>query len=113
MGSDELRIELDEFRTHIPRFDELSKELATEVRQLVGDLGAVTGKWGADDFGNAFANNYLPKAQQAMQEFEKVVERLAGLSKSAGTVANKLESTDESFTHALNTLQTVMDEGKQ
>ncbi|WP_067681280.1 hypothetical protein [Nocardia miyunensis] len=112
MSGNDFQIELEEFRKHVPRFEELSKELETEVRQLVSDVGALFGKVGDDDLGTAFSDNYLPMAQKAVEEFGKVVKNLSGLSTNTATVANSLESVDESLSEALTKMKSVMDGGR-
>ncbi|NKY50511.1 WXG100 family type VII secretion target [Nocardia vermiculata] len=94
-SAEEFRIELDEFRRHAPRLAELGGQLAGNLEDLIGDLGEVTGKWGGDSFGSAFATNYLPKAEQALGDIAKAAEMFVQLEEKAGAAADLFESTDE------------------
>lgn len=101
VSENEFRIELDEFRRHAPRLGELGGQLAGNLQDLTADLGEVTGKWGGDSYGAAFAKNYLPKAEQALGDIAKAADMFVQLEKKSGAAADLLESTDEGLSGIL------------
>ncbi len=101
-SADEFRIELEEFRRHAPRLGELGRQLEEDLKNLTVDLGEVTGTWGDDVFGSAFAQNYLPKAEQALRDIAAAAAVFAHLDEASGNAAATLEAADEGLAGVLN-----------
>ncbi|MCC3315709.1 WXG100 family type VII secretion target [Nocardia africana] len=108
-SGNEFRIELDEFRRHAPRLGQLGKQLEQDLKNLTVDLGEVTGAWGDDIFGSAFAQNYLPKAEQALQDIAKAALMFAHLEESSGAAADTLEAADEGLAGVLDKVRDTIE----
>jgi uncharacterized protein YukE len=84
------RVDIPEVNAASGRLDVISDQLEVAVQALKRRLAVVEGCWGTDEAGNAFAKNYLPKAEDALKNGNLTTESL-------GTVAENLRKITTEF----------------
>jgi uncharacterized protein YukE len=87
--TDPLWLDPDAMHASAAEFDQMADELAQMVAELRATSLREGESWGTDDPGKAFAESYVPTAEQGMAGFENLVDRVralgAGLRAATGT----------------------------
>ncbi|MGW5751781.1 hypothetical protein [Nocardia rhamnosiphila] len=87
--TDPLWLDPDAMHASAAEFDQMADELAQMLAELRATSLREGESWGTDEPGKAFAESYVPTAEQGMAGFENLVDRVralgAGLRAATGT----------------------------
>ncbi|WP_225731249.1 MULTISPECIES: hypothetical protein [unclassified Nocardia] len=113
MTSDKFRLDIQEFQAQAPKFAELAQDMESALSELRGALEGDNGKWGGDDLGSAFAQNYVSKADEAMKTIESAVKLFEHLGSSTTKVTKTVQELDSKFKSAIEKGKSELDGGKK
>lgn len=88
--SNQLRVDLERFRSFVPRFEGLEAQTVSARSTLTQGLDGEGECWGADDVGSAFASNYVTASKDT-------VDAITGLSQIFDLIGDKIGRTADSF----------------
>ncbi|WP_033341691.1 WXG100 family type VII secretion target [Catenuloplanes japonicus] len=89
------RVQIPEVNGASTRLDVISDQLETAVHQLKRRLEAVEGCWGDDEAGKKFAEGYLPKAQEALENGKLTPESLATVAENLRMITTEFAKLDQ------------------
>jgi uncharacterized protein YukE len=92
--SDQFRVELDQFRSLIPRFAELQADTTTAGSRLVQGLESEGECWGADEVGTTFAAKYVTASQDTIEAITDLAALFGVIGEKVGHTADSFEQTD-------------------
>ncbi|MEV5839654.1 hypothetical protein [Nocardia sp. NPDC052112] len=108
-GSDNFGIDPEQVKAQAPKFAELASQLTTGLAALRNGLAEHGESWGNDEFGNRFAQNYVHKADEALEGIEGAVLLFQFLEKGVGLTADTFEGFDQEFKDALTKVTRNLD----
>ncbi|NUS91365.1 MAG: hypothetical protein HOQ36_02970, partial [Nocardia sp.] len=92
--TDPLWLDPDTMHASAAEFDQMADELAQMLAELRATSLREGESWGADDPGKAFAESYVPSAEQGMAGFENLVDRVRALGAGLRAATGIYTDTD-------------------
>jgi WXG100 family type VII secretion target len=84
----------DQIRTGSQKFNDVTGGLQQTAQTLSSVLDSQGECWGGDETGQAFAKDYVPQAQTAVQAFTTMVSNIQALQQNLDQAAASYEGTD-------------------
>ncbi|MGW1743959.1 hypothetical protein ACWCPQ_34780 [Nocardia sp. NPDC001965] len=92
--TDPLWLDPDTMHASAAEFDQMADELAQMLAELRATSLREGESWGADEPGKAFAESYVPSAEQGMAGFENLVDRVRALGAGLRAATGMYTDTD-------------------
>ena len=89
------RVEIPEVHGAGARLDVIADQLESAVHALKRRLEVVDGCWGDDEAGKKFAEGYLPKAEEALENGKLTPESMAIVAENLHMIATEFEKLDQ------------------
>lgn len=88
--SDQLRVDLEQFRGLVSRFENLGTQTVAARLELSQGLDSEGECWGADEVGTAFASKYVAAS-------EDTIDAITGLAQIFDLIGDKIDRTADPF----------------
>lgn len=102
--SDQLRVDIEQFRSFVPRFEALKARTVVDKWTLTQGLDSEGECWGADEVGAAFASKYVSAAEDTIDAIAALAQLCEIIGDKVGRTADSLEHTDTGFGSTLGSI---------
>ncbi|MFE9320126.1 hypothetical protein ACIHDR_04580 [Nocardia sp. NPDC052278] len=92
--SDRVRLDPDSLRRDSARLAELGDQVSRTYAGLRDSLAQANGCWGDDYLGEAFAKDFMPQADQLLNDMRAMEESLRGTAQQVAAAARDFETQD-------------------
>jgi len=100
-GADGFKAAAGQIRTGANAFSSMTDAVNTTSQTLSSILASQGNCWGNDEAGQAFAKDYVPASQEALQAFHTLIQNIQLLQQNLQQTANAYEGSDEAAKKSL------------
>ncbi|MFD4369247.1 WXG100 family type VII secretion target [Rhodococcus sp. NPDC058521] len=102
--SDQLRVDLEQFRSFVPRFEQLEAQTVVDKWHLTRGLDEEGECWGADEVGASFASKYVPASRDTIEAIDALGQLFDLIGDKVGRTADGFEQTETAFTGQIGSI---------
>ena len=99
--SDQLRVDLEQFRGLVSRFENLGTQTLAARLELTQGLDGEGECWGADEVGTAFASKYVAASEDTIDVITLLAQIFDLIGEKVSSTADPLDTTDTAFSGRL------------